>query len=113
MKELGCECGMEDCFPGCGCEILSFLGKKWSAYIIMHLMQSNSLRFNEFSSLMYKLGPKTLSKRLKEAEELKLVERIVKPTKPVSISYLLTDKGDKIGNVLKEMKILIHSWTNE
>ena len=112
MKELDCACGMNDCFPGCGCEILSFLGKKWSVYIIMHLMESSHLRFNKFLHLMHKLGPKSLSTRLKEAEELELIGREVETMSPIKVNYYLSEKGKQLGEILEKMKSLVHSWTN-
>ena len=103
---------MDDCFPGCGCEILTFLGKKWSVYLIMHLLEAQQLRFNEFLNKMPKLGPKSLSTRLKEAENLKLIKRYVETNSPVKVSYSLNKKGKEIGDLLKKMKLLIHSWTD-
>ena len=112
MNEVNCDCGMNDCFPGCGCEILTFLGKKWSVYIIMHLMQIQKLRFNKFLNYMPKLGPKSLSTRLKEAENLELINRFVETDSPVKVSYSLSKKGIELGDLLKKMKDLVHSWTN-
>ncbi len=112
MNEVNCDCGMNDCFPGCGCEILTFLGKKWSVYIIMHLMEIQQLRFNKFLNHMPKLGPKSLSARLKEAENLELINRSVETNSPVKVLYSLTKKGIELGNLLKKMKHLVHSWTN-
>ena len=102
---------MDDCFPGCGCEILTFLGKKWSVYLIMHLMEAQRLRFNEFFEKMPKLGPSSLSSRLKEAENLELINRDVETKSPVKVSYSLSEKGKELGELLKKMKILVHSWT--
>ena len=112
MNAVSCNCGMNDCFPGCGCEILTFLGKKWSVYIIMHLLESQQLRFNEFLDLMQKLGPSSLSSRLKEAENLELLNRDVETTSPVKVTYSLSERGKEIGDLLKKMKDLVHSWTN-
>jgi DNA-binding HxlR family transcriptional regulator len=101
---------MEDCFPGCGCELLSLLGKRWSIFLIMHLMKSKIMRFNEFLDVLNSLSPKTLSKRLKQFEEMELIVRDVIPTSPVRVEYSLTQKGRDLGNVLQQLKSLVHSW---
>jgi len=75
-------------------------------------MESSHLRFNEFLHLMGKLGPKSLSARLKEADELELIEREVETKSPVKVSYSLSKKGKQLGEILKKMKTLVHSWTN-
>jgi len=111
MKKLNsCICGMDDCFPGCGCEILALLGKKWSVFIMMHLMKIEKMRFNGLLGSLNGISPKSLSIRLKEFEELDLIIRKVEPTIPVKIRYSLNEKGKELGKLLSEMKSLVHSW---
>lgn len=85
--------------------IFKILGKKWTLEILKFL--SDSMRsFSEVEELVK--NPKTTSDRLKELEELKVVEREVQQDKQRSVKYELT----KLGRELLERIIVIEKLFN-
>jgi DNA-binding HxlR family transcriptional regulator len=61
-------------------------------------------RFQDLQDSFPKLSPNTLSARLKLLEEEGVLERQFYETHPPRSSYHLTEKGKKLGPVLKAMR---------
>lgn len=95
-------------------KIMDIFGGKWS-FLIMGELQTGTKRFNELSR---KLGisTKSLSDALKSLELNEVVVRTVRPTTPVTVEYLLTEKGRDFERVFIEMREWGKKWlekTNE
>jgi DNA-binding HxlR family transcriptional regulator len=91
-----------------GCHILNFFslfGKRHTMPIIRILLLRKVLRFNE---LLEFIGgsPRTLSIRLKEMEDFKLITRTVFNEIPMRVEYRLTESGQD----LQPMFDLISEW---
>lgn len=50
-------------------------------------------RFSQIQATVQGISARMLSARLRELEQHHLVERVVTPTMPVSVTYNLTDRG--------------------
>ena len=85
------------------------LGKRWSALIIRDLIHG-SRRFRELLHNLGKINDKVLSQRLKELEQLQIVDRKVFAEVPVRVEYSLTEKGRSLARVIGEMEQWDSAW---
>jgi len=81
--------------------IFEILGKKWTLEILKLLTDSDR-SFSEIEELVK--NPKTTSDRLKELEELKIVEREVQQDKQRSVKYRLTELGKNLVPKIKAIE---------
>ncbi len=90
--------------------IIDVVSKKWAICIISHLGNSNvGYRFNELQRSLDGISPKSLSDRLKELNEEKLVDREVEESVPPKVTYTLTGDGEE----LYERLLPLIEWVNE
>lgn len=73
-----------------------FLSKKWALSIIVTIGNFGSLRFNDLMKRIGGISQKTLSERLQELEQYKLVSRQAFPERPPRVEYSLTSNGQKV-----------------
>jgi len=85
------------------------LGKRWTGLIVTALF-AGPKRFKEISEFIPGVSDRVLSERLKELEELQIVERCVYPETPVRIEYRLTEKGYGLRPVMNEVQKWGESW---
>ncbi|MBW8349828.1 helix-turn-helix transcriptional regulator [Bacillus sp. IITD106] len=95
-EELVIECSIE--------KALNVIGGKWSFLILKQLFEGTK-RFGEIQKSIPKISPKALTDTLRHLEENEVVIRKVTPTVPVTVEYSLTEKGQALHKILKEMKI--------
>ncbi len=73
-------------------EISALLTKRWTGGVMLALSRGAD-RFSQIQAMVQGISGRLLSARLRELEQHGLVERVVTPTMPVSVSYALTDRG--------------------
>lgn len=87
------------------CPIDTFInvvkGKR-KATIILHLYQGEK-RFGELVKLLPDISERMLSKQLKELEDDLLISKTIFPVVPPRVEYSLTELGQTIRPILKEM----------
>lgn len=88
----------------CPSESLKILGDYWTLQIIQ-VLHPNEKRFCELERALPAINPTTLTNRLKKLEQQKIIKRKSETVDKISVSYELTDKGEDILPILKEMKI--------
>ena len=88
---------------------LELVGKRWTGAIIRALLR-HPRRFSDFGSVIPELSDRLLSERLKELEELGLVERKVDDGRPPRVSYRLTPKGRALRSTLGSLDAWAHRW---
>lgn len=81
-----------------------FLSGKWKPVIIHHLLEHESLRFNELQKQIGTISNKVLSDNLDDLEEKRLIERDVNDGRPVEVRYSLTEHGQNLEPVIDEMQ---------
>jgi DNA-binding HxlR family transcriptional regulator len=64
--------------PGCVAEALSILGNKWTALIVMQLA-AGPARFSKLETAVGGISPRTLSQRLDDLEQKKIITKNVSP----------------------------------
>ncbi len=91
--------------PKCPIETtLKMLGCKWKVLIIRELL-SGTKRFGELKKSVTGITQKVLTAKLRELEELKLLERKIYPQIPPKVEYTLTDVGYSLRPVLEALKL--------
>ena len=89
--------------PDCGIrDVLDRIGDKWSVLTIVELA-SGSRRFMELQRAIFGISQRMLTLTLRRLERDGLVSRTAYPTVPVSVTYELTDRGESLTDVLKQL----------
>ncbi|ADU29175.1 winged helix-turn-helix transcriptional regulator [Evansella cellulosilytica] len=104
MKEANTvviECSIE--------KALNVIGGKWSFLILKELFEEKK-RFGELQKSIKKISPKALTDTLRHLEDNEVLTRTVYPTVPVTVEYSLTEKGQALHKMIKEMKIWGSTW---
>ena len=90
--------------PKCPIETtLKMLGCKWKVLIIRELL-TGTKRFCELKKSVTGITQKVLTSKLREIEELGLLERKVYDQTPPKVEYTLTDIGYSLREVLEILK---------
>lgn len=91
---------------------LALLGQKWIPHIIYELMEGKR-RFNELSSAVGGCNSRTLRDRLRNLEELQIVNRRIVETMPPWVEYELTTRGLELGQGLSGLSDWGHKYMEE
>lgn len=95
-------------FPCSTSLTMKYIGGKWKAVILIHLIEKK--RYNELRKELSMVTERTISLQLKELEEDGLIKRTVFTNKPpLKVEYELTDFGKTLIPVLKA----IADWGKE
>ena len=78
---------------------LALLGQKWVPHIVHELM-GGKRRFNELALMVGGCNSRTLRDRLKNLEELDVVNRRIVAVMPPWVEYDLTPKGHQLAQAL-------------
>ena len=90
--------------PKCPIETtIMMLGCKWKILIIRELL-TGTKRFNELKKSVKGITQKVLTTKLRQMEDLGLVERKIYPQTPPKVEYTLTDIGYTLAPVVGAMK---------
>lgn len=99
----------EPCLEPCPIERgMRLLGGKWKGSILWHL-KDGPVRFNDLARQLGGASKKMVNQRLKEMEEMGLVERRVLSTRPIAVAYSITDFGRSALDVLDQLRV----WSEE
>lgn len=97
----------DPCLEPCPIERgMRIVGGKWTGSILWHL-QDEPVRFNDLARQLGGASKKVITQRLKEMESNKLIKRKVLNTKPVAVTYEITEFGRTALKFLEELK----DWT--
>lgn len=81
---------------------LNILSGKWTLRILWHISRG-PVRFNELQRLLGTITTKTLTAQLRELEEQAIIMRTVYPETPPRVEYALTELGQSIQPILKDL----------
>jgi DNA-binding HxlR family transcriptional regulator len=87
---------------------IGILSQRWTGLVIYQLL-SGPKRFCALESSIGISG-RVLSERLKDLENSGIVKREVFPETPVRIEYSLTEKGQALEPILKEIQKWSQTW---
>lgn len=99
----------EPCLEPCPIERgMRLIGGKWKGSILWHL-KDGPVRFNDLARQLGGASKKMVNQRLKEMEEIGLLERRVLSTRPIAVAYEITDFGRSALDVLDQLRM----WSEE
>ncbi|WP_204377286.1 winged helix-turn-helix transcriptional regulator [Methyloceanibacter superfactus] len=82
---------------------MRILGGKWTGSILWHL-RDGPVRFNALARQLDGASKKMITERLKELEQANLVRREVLSTKPIAVTYEVTEFGRSALGILASLK---------
>jgi DNA-binding HxlR family transcriptional regulator len=89
-------------------QAMKILSQRWTGLII-HQLLSGPKRFCTIEASI-EISGRLLSERLKSLEHEGIVNRAVFPETPVRIEYSLTEKGQALEPVLRDIEIWAENW---
>lgn len=81
---------------------VEFAGRKWNAAILLAGVRG-ARRFSEYRAAVTGISDRLLAARLRELEAEGLIERHVRPTTPVTISYSPSTEGLRLIELLQPL----------
>jgi DNA-binding HxlR family transcriptional regulator len=81
---------------------IALIGGRWKS-IILFLLSDHTRRFGEIATRMPSISRKVLTEQLKELEADGLINRITYKEIPPRVEYSLTDLGQSLRPILKDM----------
>ena len=87
---------------GCVASCMAILGNKWTALILRDLADKPQ-RFSALERSIPGMSPRTLSQRLDDLEKFGIIAKKSFSEVPPRIEYTLTQKGQDLIPVLKQM----------
>lgn len=93
---------------GCIASAMEIIGNKWTALILRDLM-AGPRRFCELEKSVGNINPRTLSQRLDDLEGHGIITKQVFAEVPPRTEYTLTEKGQNLLPILKQMA----AWGNK
>ena len=95
---------LEDLFGLCPyATTQKILSGKW-ALMLLHILSTETLRFNEIQRRMPEMTQTTLTRQLRSLEDYQLIERKVYAQIPPKVEYSMTDIGKDFILVLKSIE---------
>ncbi len=91
----------------------AILGKKWNGLIIDVLLEEGPQRFVDLAAKIPHVSDRVLAERLRELEQEALVTRISGPEGQKRLDYCLTEKGEALDTVMKELHVWGENWITE
>lgn len=88
--------------------ILGIIGRKWALLILCEIATSTK-RFGQLQKSLQGISPKTLSSRLQELEQVRIISKTVYPEVPPRVEYSLTPQGES----LKTIILSLDEWGRE
>lgn len=81
----------------------NMIGKKWHP-VILHRLLEDHMGFNDLKNSIPGITSKVLSESLDDLREKKLVKKEIVSEQPKTVKYCLTDEGEDLKPVLKELQ---------
>lgn len=85
------------------------LGRRWAGPILLEIISGRD-RFNTLLAGIEGINARTLAARLREFERLGLVTRTRRNTSPERVHYVLTEKGEALRYLLREIASFSLKW---
>lgn len=86
------------------------LSEKGAIEILHCLEVGGTLRFNEIKQRLEGVSPRTLAKRLKQLENIKLINRMAYAEIPPRVEYSLTERGKELAFILNDIWKMFEKW---
>ncbi len=90
-------------------DAVKVLGRRWSVPVLMEIMQGQD-RFNVLLRQVRGVNARALAARLREFERYGLVARRKVGASPERVHYLLTEKGEEMRKLMREIAAFSLKW---
>lgn len=87
---------------------VELIGARWSGVIVQAMLDGHT-RFGAIKTASG-VSETMLARRLRDLQCEGIVERVVRPTTPVTVEYHLTDKGRELAPVFEAVGTWAHRW---
>lgn len=87
---------------------MKLVGDYWTLRLV-DAIRGEEVRFCEIERRLPEINPATLTSRLKKLEEANIIDRLVETKDKQSVSYTLTNKGERLLPVLESIKSFTES----
>lgn len=84
-------------------DTMSILSGKWKFHILGTLIEGDEMGFMDLLREVEGIGSKMLSKELQDMEQNLLISRTVHPTKPITVTYAITEYGRTLKPIIDEI----------
>lgn len=84
-------------------DAIDLLSGKWKFRILLNLHQYETLRFSDLKETCKGITPKVLSNELQQLEENFMITRSVINSKPISVSYAMTEHAKDTWPVIRSL----------
>lgn len=109
INENGKKKATKICLEPCSIERgMRVLGSKWKGSILWHI-KDGPVRFNDLCRMIGGASKKMIDQRLKEMETEKLITRTVVNTRPIAVSYEITEFGRTALDFLEQLKTWVET----
>jgi len=88
---------------------VELIGRRWTSSVMLAVARGAS-RFSEILGSVTGLSDRMLALRLKELEHTGLMDRVVEPTTPVTVRYVLTARGRELLAALQPLVQYGQRW---
>ena len=103
---------LNPCTEPCAIERgMRLIGGKWTGSIIYHL-KDEPVRFNDLCRMLGGASRKMIDQRLKELENNGMVLRSVIDTRPIAVTYSLTEFGRSALDILEQLRVWSESHSD-
>jgi DNA-binding HxlR family transcriptional regulator len=90
--------------------LFEFISRKWTLNILKHLNDNGTKRFNELMEEIDSINPRILSSRLKDLEEVGLVEKVKFKEMPPRCNYNISSCGKDLISHFKDLDKWVDKW---
>jgi len=89
--------------------VLDIIGDKWTILVVRDMLLLNKRRYSELMDSAESIPTNILADRLKRLEAAGLIDKLPYQEKPVRYEYRLTQKGEDLRPLIKELA----AWGNK
>ncbi len=104
-------CSADASPPHCPVDaVLRLLAGPWTTHVLWTLQTRGELRFGALKRAIPGISSRLLTERLRRLMAGGFIVRACQPTVPPQVSYRLSDRGRRLGEVLALLEPIARSW---
>ncbi len=93
--------------------VLKLLAGPWTTHVLWALQTHGAMRYGALKRAIPGVSSRLLTERLRRLTGAGFVEREVVPTVPPQVSYALSARGRRLGEVLAQLQPIVREWEEE
>ncbi|MDA8390171.1 MAG: helix-turn-helix domain-containing protein [Gammaproteobacteria bacterium] len=93
--------------------VLRLLAGPWTTHVLWILQTRGELRFGALKRAIPGISSRLLTERLRRLMTAGFVVRACQPTVPPQVSYRLSERGCRLGEVLASLEPIARSWEEQ